>query len=220
MTGTATLQVKVWDPLVRLFHWSVAAACFVNLFILDDGRWVHRWIGYYVAGALAVRVLWGFVGTRHARFTDFVPAPARLMDYLRAFVRGREPRYLGHNPLGALMILLLLALVAAVCLTGWMQKTDRFFGVDWVEVAHAWLTDVLIVAIVFHIAGAVLASISHEENLVWAMVTGRKRALEPSWREGSSARKRRRPREPGPSFPFNRDPGAHAAARRPVNPGR
>jgi cytochrome b len=168
--------VTVWDPLVRAFHWSVAAACLAELFVLDSGRWVHRWVGYYVWAAVAVRVAWGFVGPAHARFGDFVPSPSGLLAYVKAARRGEEPRHLGHNPLGALMILFMLALLFAICLTGWMQKTDRFFGVGWVEDTHAALSDVLIAAMLVHVAGAILASVRHRENLVWAMVTGRKRA--------------------------------------------
>lgn len=175
--AAADARIVVWDPLVRLFHWTIVAACLTDLFWLDDGRRIHRWIGYYVAGAVVVRIVWGFVGPRHARFADFVPGPRELLDHLRPHARGGEPRYLGHNPLGALMILFCLVLLLAICLTGWMQKTDRFFGVDWVEQTHAALANVLIPTMVVHVAGVVVASVRHRENLIWAMVTGRKRPL-------------------------------------------
>ena len=173
--AAAAVDVPVWDPLVRLLHWSVAAACLIDLFVLANGRWPHRWIGYYVAGAVVVRIAWGFVGPPHARFADFVPRPAKLAAYVRALLRGEEPRHLGHNPLGALMILAFLVLLLAICLTGWMQRTDRFFGVDWVEETHDLLSNLLIAAVLVHVAGALVASLRHRENLVWAMVTGRKR---------------------------------------------
>jgi cytochrome b len=175
--AAAAVVVPVWDPFVRLFHWSVAAACLLDLFVLDTGRWPHRWVGYFVWGAVAARAVWGFAGPRHARFADFVPGPAELVAYVRALARGEEPRHLGHNPLGALMILFLLALLCAICLTGWMQRTDRFFGTGWVEETHTFLSDALIVAVLVHAAAAVATSVRHRENLVWAMVTGRKKPL-------------------------------------------
>lgn len=173
----AGAHIAVWDPLIRTLHWTVAAACLVDLFWLDDGRWLHRWLGYYVAGAVVVRIVWGFVGPAHARFAQFVPRPAVAVEYARAFVRGQEPRHLGHNPLGALMIVFLLILLLALCLFGWLQKTDTFFGIAWVEETHVVLADVLLIAVLVHVAGALTASVRHRENLVWAMVTGRKRPL-------------------------------------------
>ncbi len=167
----------MWDPLVRVLHWTVAAACLADLFVLDASWWPHRWVGYYVWAAVAARVAWGFLGPAHARFADFVPGPSQLAAYARALRRGDEPRHLGHNPLGALMILFLLVLLFAICLTGWMQKTDRFFGVGWVEDTHEVLSNALMVAVLLHVAGTVVASVRHRENLVRAMVTGRKRAL-------------------------------------------
>ena len=174
----AARGVPVWDGFVRAWpHWTVLVACLVDLFWLDDGGWLHRWIGYGVGVIVVMRMGWGFIGPRHARFADFVPRPMTLLVYAGSCLRGREPRYLGHNPLGALMILFLLALLLAICLTGWMQGTDRYFGVDWVETTHAWLADTLVVAVLVHAAAGVLASLRHGENLIWAMVTGRKRPL-------------------------------------------
>lgn len=127
--------------------------------------------------AVLLRIAWGFIGPPHARFTDFVPRPAKLAAYTGALLRRAEPRHLGHNPLGAVMILFFLALLLAICLTGWMQGTDRFFGIDWVEDTHAVLSNVLIVAVLVHVAGALVASVRHRENLAWALVTGRKKPL-------------------------------------------
>ena len=105
-------SVMVWDPVVRIFHWTVVAGCLANLFILED--LAHEVIGYVVAAALAVRIVWGFVGTPYARFNDFVPGPRRLREYLTLLARGREPRRLGHNPAAAVMMLVLMALLAAI----------------------------------------------------------------------------------------------------------
>lgn len=169
-------MVRVWDPLVRLFHWTVATGCILNLTIFEHAHDLHRWIGYTVAGALAVRVVWGFVGSQHARFVNFVPGPARLRAYLTALTRGREPRYLGHNPAGAVMMVALMGLIAGLGLTGYMMGTEAYWGVGWVEELHEGLANSLMVLALFHAAAAIFESWRHRENLVWSMVTGRKRA--------------------------------------------
>ncbi|PWC34803.1 cytochrome b/b6 domain-containing protein [Azospirillum sp. TSO22-1] len=172
-SGEAT--IRVWDPFVRAFHWSVAGACAVDLTVLDDGKLAHRGIGYGVLALVGVRLVWGVVGTRHARFADFVPGPRALLAYLGALLRGREPRFVGHNPAAAMMILTLLALLIAIGATGWMQTLDAFWGVAWVETLHGGLANLLVVLVAVHVAAAVLESLRHGENLVLAMVTGRKR---------------------------------------------
>jgi cytochrome b len=109
--------VRVWDPLVRLFHWTVVTGCAINL-IAEDGNKVHRTVGYVVAGAVVVRILWGFIGRGHALFTDFVPRPSELSNYVRVLVARREARYIGHNPAGSVMILALLGALIGVSVTG------------------------------------------------------------------------------------------------------
>jgi len=169
-------SVRVWDIVVRLFHWTVVTGCLLNLFILDDGGLAHEVVGYTVAAALAVRVVWGFVGTRHARFADFVPTPKRLRSYVLALIKGREPRTLGHNPAGAVMMLALMVLLAGVSITGWMMGLDAFWGEEWLEDFHSILANSIMVLALLHAAAALFESWRHSENLVWSMVTGRKRA--------------------------------------------
>jgi len=168
--------VTVWDPVVRLFHWTVVTACILNLFVLEPGHALHRALGYAVAAALAIRLVWGFVGTRHARFADFFPTPRRLMPYLGALMQRREPRHLGHNPAGAVMMILLMLLLAGVCSTGWMMGLDAFWGEDWLQEVHGALANAILVLAFVHAAAAIFESLRHRENLVLAMVTGRKRA--------------------------------------------
>ena len=171
--GPAT--VRVWDPLVRIFHWSLVTA-FLTAWFAEGGERVHDTAGYVVLGLVAVRVVWGLIGTRHARFTDFVPTPAGLLAYLRDLATGEAPRHLGHNPAGGAMIVALLAMVALTAGSGWLLITDRFWGSDWVEALHrgaAWLTLALIGC---HVTGVLVSSLLHRENLVVAMLTGRKRA--------------------------------------------
>lgn len=169
-------MIRVWDPIVRLFHWTVVTACLLNLFVLEPGNTLHRAVGYTVAAVLAVRLVWGFIGTRHARFTDFFPTPGRLLPYLRALAQCREPRHLGHNPAGAVMMILLMVLLGGVCLTGWMMGLDAFWGEDWLQEVHGTLANAIMVLALLHAAAALFESFRHRENLVLSMVTGRKKA--------------------------------------------
>lgn len=169
--------VKVWDPLVRVFHWSLAAL-FLGNFLTEEGDALHRWMGYAVLALIGIRLLWGFVGTRHARFADWVPRPAQVSAYLRERLAGRSRRRLGHNPAAAVMILALLAGVSLVGLTGWLQTTDAFFGVEWLEEVHEVLAYGVLALVGLHVAAAIGESVHYRENLVRAMVTGRKRRLD------------------------------------------
>ncbi len=173
---TRPATVKVWDPIVRLFHWTVVTACILNLFILEEGKYWHRMTGYAVAAALAIRFVWGFIGTRHARFSDFFPTPSKVMGQIFDIIDGAEQRSLGHNPLASVMMLLLMALLSATCLTGWMTTLDAFWGEKWLEQLHGTIANSIMVLAILHAAAALIESWRHKENLVWAMVTGRKRA--------------------------------------------
>lgn len=169
-------RVKVWDPVVRIFHWTVAGGVIANLTVLKHEETPHIYVGYAVVAALAIRLIWGVVGRRHARFASFVPGPTGLLRYLRAMAARREPRYIGHNPAGAAMIVVLMGLLATVGATGWMMGLDRFWGVGWVETLHETAANVLICAVALHVIGAIVESVRHRENLPLAMITGHKRA--------------------------------------------
>jgi len=171
-------RVRVWDPLVRLFHWAVAAGVIANLTLLRHEEKPHIYIGYAVVAALLVRLAWGFLGRGHARFASFVPSPRGLTAYFRAMLARREPRYVGHNPAGAAMIVLLIALLAIIGTTGWMMGLDALWGVAWVEAVHETTANVLIGAVALHVAGAIAESVRHHENLPLAMITGYKRPAE------------------------------------------
>ena len=182
--------VPVWDLLVRLFHWSLAAS-FAVAFVLED-NWlgVHVWAGYLALGLIALRLVWGFVGTRHARFSDFVRGPRAVARYLADALRMRAPRHLGHNPAGGAMVVALLVLVGATGLSGmalygaqelsgplapWLSGLSPEWG-GWLEEIHEILANTTLALVVLHVAGVLFSGLSHGENLVAAMLTGRKRA--------------------------------------------
>lgn len=171
--------VRVWDLGVRLFHWSLVAMV-AGAYLTDDYRKIHRYLGYGVVVLIGFRLIWGVTGSHHARFASFIPGPARLIAYVRAIVTGTEQRYIGHNPAGAAMIVALLVTLGAVGATGYMMGMDRYFGQSWVENTHKTLVDGLLVLVVFHLGGVILASYRHSENLVRAMITGRKAVDDPT----------------------------------------
>ena len=169
-------RVHVWDPVVRLFHWITVFGCLADLFVFEEGGAWHRGVGYAVAAALVVRMIWGFVGPGHARFADFLPSASALAAYLAALSRGREQRFLGHNPAGAVMMILLMALLASVSLTGWMLSLNAFFGGEALEDAHETLAKAILPFAAIHAGAALYESWRLRENLVLSMVTGYKRA--------------------------------------------
>lgn len=175
MAAATTPLVPVWDRFVRVFHWSLVGLI-AAAWLTEDAKRVHIWIGYTVLALVAARLVWGVVGSRHARFADFVAGPARVLGYLRDLVRGQERRYLGHNPAGGAMIVALLATILVTCISGWLMGTDRFWGSELMEGIHETAATLILVLVAAHVAGVVWESLHHGENLVRAMITGRKRA--------------------------------------------
>jgi cytochrome b len=167
--------VRVWDPLVRLFHWSLVTS-FTIAWLTEEGKGLHRSAGYVVLALVAVRVIWGFVGGRHARFRDFVPRPQDLLAYLKSLRGGHARRYLGHKTAGGAMIVLLLAMLILTGGSGWLMTTDAFWGIEWVGELHEIAANLTVALVFGHVAGVIFSSLAHGENLVLAMITGRKRA--------------------------------------------
>ncbi len=167
--------VKVWDPVVRLFHWSLVIAFTVAWLTGDELKRIHEWAGYTIVGLLVIRILWGFVGTSYARFGNFLYRPSTVMKFLLDTARFRAKRYLGHNPAGSAMIAALLTMLAATTISGIMMTSDAYWGVEWVEDAHEIAANLTIVLVGLHLAGVLVASVEHRENLIGAMITGRKR---------------------------------------------
>jgi len=204
--------IQVWDLLVRIFHWSLVVFVLVAFLSGDEKSSIHLYAGYTVLGLIIVRVLWGFFGSKYARFNDFIYPPARAIQYLKELIKGSPKYYIGHNPAAGWMVLFLLALLFVVCGTGHMayQAKDQSLLTDGnnnlftiVKYAHAdsdeeeddddddeshekedkdefWeefheaSSHTLLTLILLHIAGALASSKLHKENLVNAMITGKK----------------------------------------------
>jgi cytochrome b len=169
-------RTRIRDPLVRIFHWTLAAGFTANaLFTVPEGD-LHQAVGYAIMGLLAVRILWGFIGTPHARFASFPPSPGAAIGQLRDMLAQRRHAHAhaGHSPLGALMIHNLLLTIAVIVASGWMLTTSRWWGIDWVEELHEAAVTWAELSILVHIAAVVLESLRLGINLPKSMVTGYK----------------------------------------------
>lgn len=173
MPSDRLASVSVWDPLLRLFHWSLVGSIAIAWFS-EEGEALHRWAGYVALGLITFRLVWGLVGPRHARFADFVRSPFTALAYLVDEIKGRGRRYLGHNPAGGVMVVVLLVMIAVTGVSGWLSTTDRFFGDDLMSEIHEVSANLLLACVVLHVLGVIFSSLMHKENLVRAMVTGRK----------------------------------------------
>ena len=171
-------MVQVWDRFVRLFHWTLALSLVIAWFSAQSFETLHMWAGYAAGALVALRVAWGFAGAGHARFAQFVRRPGTVLSYLRDVASGREARFVGHNPAGGAMILALLSGLIASAFTGWMLTTDALWGVQWAQRLHSLVAHGLLLLVLGHLVGVALASFRHRENLVRAMIVGRKRAPE------------------------------------------
>jgi len=170
------VSVKVWDPLVRICHWALVIAFFTAFLSAEDSAALHERSGWVVLGLVGFRLIWGVVGTRHARFAAFVPSPARLLSYLRDLLRGAARRYIGHTPAGGAMIVALLVALGATAGTGAAMTTEWGWDNHALKEAHEAMANLTLALIGMHVAGVVAMSLLHRENLVAAMLTGRKRA--------------------------------------------
>jgi len=172
--SAADTTVRVWDPLVRFIHWSLVVAFFIAWMTGDEAQDLHEAAGYAIIVLVVARIVWGIVGTTHARFTDFVYHPLVVIRHLADAVRFHSKRFLGHNPAGGAMIVTLLVMLSLICVSGFAMTTDAFWGIRWVEEVHEVAVNLTLVLIGLHLAGVCAASFEHRENLVRAMITGRK----------------------------------------------
>ncbi len=193
--------VKVWDLAVRVFHWSLVVFFVIAYLTGEDGEELHAYSGYAVTALVLFRILWGFVGTKHARFSDFVHGPRVIVTYLKGLAAGTPQHYYGHNPAGGLMIIMLLVFLSLSCWTGLVaygkeghgplaqgeigvianahadsdeQETDENEGEEFWEEIHEFFSNFTLFLVVVHIAGVIVTSRLHGENLARAMVTGKK----------------------------------------------
>jgi cytochrome b len=170
--AAAEATVPVWDPLVRAFHWSLVGAFALAWVTGDELERLHELTGYAIVGLLGIRVLWGLVGTSHARFSDFVYRPSTVIGHLADTARLRAKRYLGHSPAGGAMIIALMLMLAVTAGTGILTTEN---GGEWMEEFHEVAANLTVILVGLHLAGVLVASLEHRENLVKAMITGRKR---------------------------------------------
>lgn len=194
--------LRVWDPVLRLFHWGLVFSFGLAWLTSHGSDTIHHAAGYAALALLAVRLVWGLVGPRYARFSQFVKGPGTVLAYLKDMLARREKRYLGHNPAGAAMTLALLLTLSGTAFTGWLMaepsrlallptlptiaapafaddgaRGGRDDGV--VKDVHEVLANLALLLVLAHIGGVVLTSVRHRENLPRSMVTGQKRAAGP-----------------------------------------
>lgn len=169
-----TTRILVWDVPTRVFHWLLAGS-FAGAFLTAESetwRDVHVLLGYTVVGLIGFRLLWGFVGTRYARFRSFAFGPSTTIAYLKSLLSGAPRHYLGHNPAGSWVIYGLLALGLVSGVTGYAVYNET--GGEWLEELHEAAANSMLALVVVHIAGVLVSSLLHRENLVRAMITGYK----------------------------------------------
>lgn len=174
-----TAQVRVWDPVVRLTHWTIAAAFLTAWLSAEEVMSVHEAAGLTIIAVVGLRALWGLIGPLHARFDDFVPTPAGLLAYGRQLLTGKATRHLGHNPAGGAMAVALWLSLLGTAALGLMTRypTDALRPFKhMLEEGHEFMATATLALVALHLAGVLLSSLMHRENLPRAMVTGLKRA--------------------------------------------
>ena len=219
MSNITSSETRVWDPLIRLFHWSLVLTFFISYFTGDEENQLHIYAGYAVLGLIVFRLLWGFIGSKHARFSDFLYSPKKVIEYLKSLGSGKPKHYLGHNPAGGWMVIALVislfvstisglklyaveegngplaAVTTDISLIGSAyadkdeDEKDRGKeyaehegqggereGDDFWEEIHEVSSNLTLLLIFMHVAGVIVSSKLHKENLVKAMITGRKSA--------------------------------------------
>lgn len=188
-TPSPPATVPVWDIGVRLFHWGLVVAFIVAYISSEEWMNLHVWAGYLITTLLLFRLVWGVVGSHHARFTDFVYAPATVLRYSKDVLRGQAQRYLGHNPAGGAMVVVLLITLFTIITSGlalygadaWAGPLAPFLkgmdhdSIEILEEVHEIAVNVCLGLIAFHIGGVIWESLLHREDLIRAMLHGRKR---------------------------------------------
>ena len=183
-----TQKIKVWDPLLRIFHWALVTLFLFAFITEDDFLNLHAIAGYLIIGLIAFRLIWGVIGPRHARFTDFVTSPTKVKAYLKDVLLFRAKHYMGHNPAGGAMVIALLASIAMTTLFGLLTYGAMEFSgplagmvsgvgdniAHGFEEAHGFFANFTLLLVALHVVGVVVASLQHHENLVRSMIDGYK----------------------------------------------
>jgi cytochrome b len=200
--SSTTSTVKAWDPLIRVFHWSLVLSFIIAFASEDDWMTVHIWSGYAITSLIGFRLLWGLVGTRNARFASFVRSRRVVIQHLKDMLTFKPAHYLGHNPVAAVMVIMLLTSLALVTFSGMViiagagqgPLVDTLFSswnAKWMEDIHELLANFTLLLIVTHVSGVIFSSFLEGENLVRAMITVRKK-LRAHWEDFESLPKDRR----------------------------
>ena len=169
---TTTTAIRVWDAPTRVFHWLLVLS-FAGAYLTSESeRWslVHITLGYTLGGLITFRLIWGFVGTRYARFTSFVKGPSEVLQYAKSMATLKPKHFVGHNPLGAVAIVLLIVSGIAIVVTGYAAFNE--IGGEWVAELHEIASHIMLILVGIHIVGVIAASWLHKENLARAMVNG------------------------------------------------
>ena len=169
---TTTTAIRVWDAPTRVFHWLLVLS-FAGAYLTSESeRWslVHITLGYTLGGLITFRLIWGFVGTRYARFTSFVKGPSEVLQYAKSMATLKPKHFVGHNPLGAVAIVLLIVSGIAIVVTGYAVFNE--IGGEWVAELHEVASHIMLILVGIHIVGVIAASWLHKENLARAMVNG------------------------------------------------
>ena len=179
----------VWDPLVRIFHWTLVIAFAIAFISEDDYLTIHSWAGYTILSLLIIRIFWGFVGTKHAKFSDFTFSKQDITQFIKDTFSFKAKRYLGHNPAGGAMVFILIVSLLLTACSGLMifaieegqgplafllSDVSSFWG-DMIEEVHEFFANFILFLIAVHIAGVIIESLIHRENLIKSMFTGKKR---------------------------------------------
>ena len=172
-------SIKVWDPLVRVLHWGTATLFLADFWVFGEGN-THNVIGYVLFALVLTRLLWGLIGTKHARFSAFWPSLSEIKVHFKGLFTGDTEQHLSLNPLGAVMAVNLLATLVLISITGIMMEPYALGDIDAVEEVHTLLSDYAMICVLLHIIGALIQSKRSKSKLVKAMITGRKEINDPS----------------------------------------
>lgn len=218
MSNITNSGIRVWDAMVRLFHWSLVLTFFISYFTGDEENLLHIYTGYAVLGLIVFRLLWGIIGSRHARFSDFLYSPKKVIEYIKGLLSGKPQHYVGHNPAAGWMVIALLISLFVASISGLKvyaveegkgplaglttefslissanaddddddkehdehgyndEKGGEKEGDEFWEELHEVSANLTLLLIFLHVAGVIVSSKLHKENLVKAMITGRKNA--------------------------------------------